>query len=117
MLVVGAARMFGIIAAGAIVLFAPLGCETTELARAQLEPEQIQTVKDEHGAIVAVRRDAGWWGIVPDSDRGTRYAPDRLPDEFKVDGLRVVFSGRVRPVDPNVRAWGTPLEITDIRRE
>jgi len=90
------------------------GCESTGVMRAQQTSTEIQNAS---GAIVAVRLDAGWWGIVPGADRGTRYAPDRLPDEFKVDGLRVIFSGRVKPVDPNVRSWGVPLELTAIRRE
>ena len=90
------------------------GCESTGVMRAQQPPNELQNVR---GAIVAVNVNAGWWGIVPDADRGTRYAPDRLADEFKVDGLRVTFSGRVKPVDPNVRAWGVPLELTAIRRE
>ena len=93
---------------------ATLGCESAGAMRAQQTSDEL---KDAKGAIVAVRADAGWWGIAPDADRGTRYAPDRLPDEFKVDGLRVTFSGRVKPVDPNVRAWGVPLELTAIRRE
>jgi hypothetical protein len=110
------ARMFGVLAAAA-PLIAITGCGTTDVARAQPDPQPTETITDAPGAVVAVRPDAGWWGIVPDSDRGTRYAPDRLPDEFKVDGLRVVFSGRVRPVDPNVRMWGTPIDLTNIRRE
>ncbi len=93
-------------------LMALLACESAGPIRAQSD-----LLKDAKGAILAVRPDAGWYAIVPDSDRGTRYAPDRLPDEFKVDGLRVVFSGRVKPVDPNVRSWGVPFELTNIRRE
>ena len=94
-------------------VLATSGCAAGAM-RAQQTANELQNVK---GAIVAVRPDAGWWGITPDADRGTRYAPDRLPDEFKVDGLRVTFSGRVKPVDPNVRAWGVPLELTAIRRD
>ena len=78
---------------------------------------QSEVLKDARGRIQAVNVEAGWYGIVPDADRGTRYAPDRLPDEFKKDGLRVVFSGRIKPVDPNVRSWGIPFELTSIRRE
>ena len=80
-------------------------------------PAQTQDVTDAHGAIVEVNQRNGWYGIVPDDDRGTRYAPDRLPDEFKKDGVRVVFSGRVGTVDPNVRTWGIPLTVTSIRLE
>ena len=71
-------------------------------------------IKDVAGVIEEVNAKNGWYGLVPDGDRGTRYAPDRRPDEFKKGGLRVVFSGRVGPVDPNVRLWGTPLTLTNI---
>jgi hypothetical protein len=78
---------------------------------------QPQEVTDVRGTIEAVNPRAGWYGIVPDNDRGTRYAPDRLPDDFRKDGLRVVFSGRVGPVDPGARSWGIPLTLTKIERE
>jgi len=87
------------------------------LALGVCAPAQTRDVADLHGAIVEVNRQNGWYGIVPDDDRGTRYAPDRLPDEFKKEGVRVVFSGRVEPVDPNVRTWGIPLTVTRIRVE
>jgi hypothetical protein len=95
-----------------VALMTLLGCGSSGPIRAQSD-----ALKDAKGAIQAVRPADGWYAIVPDSDRGTRYAPDRLPDEFKVDGLRVVFSGRIKPVDPNVRSWGVPFELTSIRRE
>jgi hypothetical protein len=78
------------------------------------QPQELTNVT---GTIEAVNPRAGWFGIVPDGDRGTRYAPDRLPEDFKKDGLRVVFSGRVGPVDPNARTWGIPLTLTKIERE
>jgi hypothetical protein len=56
------------------------------------------------------------YGIVPDRDPGTRYAPDRLAKEFEVDGLRVLFSGREIPPPPGVRQWGTPFHLETIRR-
>ena len=50
---------------------------------------QAQELSDVAGTIEAVNPNEGWYGIVPDGDRGTRYAPDHLPDEFKQDGLRI----------------------------
>ena len=87
------------------------------LALAVLALAQTPELTDVHGLVVVVNERNGWYGIVPDDDRGTRYAPDRLPDEFKKDGVRVVFSGRLGPVDPNVRTWGIPLTLTRIRVE
>jgi hypothetical protein len=76
---------------------------------------------DDRGVITAAagtiqRVGESWWGIVPDFDLGTRYAPDALPAGFEIDGLRVVLSGVVGEIPPEVRMWGTPLELTAIRR-
>lgn len=75
---------------------------------------QSQELTNVAGVIETVNARNGGYGIVPETDRGTRYAPDRLPDEFKKDGLQVVFSGRVGQVDPGVRTWGIPLTLTNI---
>jgi hypothetical protein len=83
-------------------------------AMLSLGAAQPQDLSDATGSIEAVNLRAGWYAIVPDGDRDTRYAPDRLPEDFKKDGLRVVFSGRVGRVDPNARTWGIPLELTKI---
>lgn len=56
------------------------------------------------------------YGIVPDSDPGTRYAPDRLPPEFEVDGLRVIFSGEETAPPEGARLWGTYFRLTAIRK-
>lgn len=70
---------------------------------------------EQPGAIVRVG-DFGY-GIVPDSDPGTRYAPDALPEEFRKDGLRVVFSGVPTSPAPNERTWGIPFRLAGIRLE
>jgi hypothetical protein len=56
------------------------------------------------------------YGIVPDRDPGTRYAPDRLAPEFEVDGLRVIFSGAETAPPSGARLWGTPFHLVSIRR-
>jgi hypothetical protein len=106
-----APQYFAMCLSGA-ALIALAACGSTGQMRAQSD-----VLKDAKGAIQAVRPDAGWYAIVPDSDRGTSYAPDQLSDQFKVDGMRVIFSGRIKPVEPNVRSWGVPFELTSIRRE
>ena len=53
--------------------------------------------------------------IVPDGKR-TRYAPSRLAEEFQQDQLRIVFSGEVGKIPPNVRLIGTPLKVTAIAK-
>jgi hypothetical protein len=96
------------------LLSPPLVVVAAALTLGAAQPQELTNVP---AVIEAVNPRAGWYGIVPDGDRGTRYAPDRLPDEFKKDGLRVVISGRVGPVDPNVRTWGIPLTLTKIEHE
>lgn len=73
-----------------------------------------QRVPEQPGRIVRVG-DFGY-GIVPDSDPGTRYAPETLPGELQQDGLRVLFAGVLTTPPPGVRLWGTPLRLTSIRR-
>jgi hypothetical protein len=96
--------MIGLSAAGATLWFGRADAQETQLT-------------DAAGTITAVNAAQGWFGLVPDSDKAVRYAPDALAEEFRKDGLRVVFSGRVGRVDPNARAWGIPLALTKIRVE
>jgi hypothetical protein len=77
-------------------------------------PETLARVEDATGTIRRVGNFG--YGIVPDSDPGTRYAPDRLPVEFQVDSLRVIFSGVAQSPAANVRLWGTSFRLTAIRR-
>jgi hypothetical protein len=42
------------------------------------------------------------------------FAPTNLPDSFKTDGLRVLFSGKRGEIPPNVRMMGTPLTLSSI---
>lgn len=65
------------------------------------------------------------FGLVPDFEPGTRYAPtEPLGEEFQHNGLRVRFSGIVGDPDESSgrdgrggrggRRWGTPIEVTHI---
>jgi hypothetical protein len=80
----------------------------------QAPPEPGEAYEDAPGVI----RKVGNLGfaVEPDEYPGTRYVPDKLPDEFKEDGLKVLFSGVVQEAPPGVRMWGTPLKLTAIRR-
>lgn len=71
-------------------------------------------VVDQRGTVRQISGDV--YGLEPDSDPGTRYLPETLPAEFKQEGLRVIFSGTVGEIPPNVRMMGTPFTLTDIRR-
>ena len=64
------------------------------------------------------------FGLVPDDEPGTRYAPvEPLAEEFQQDGLKVRFSGEVGSADDmparggrGGRRWGTPLTVTHIEK-
>jgi len=93
-----------------LLLLTMLGVVITAFAA----PRRPNHIKNATGTIVLVSAESGWYGIVPDSNPGTRFAPDDLRAKFRVDGLRVTFSGEVGVIPPNVRMWGTPLRLTHI---
>ncbi|MFP6618874.1 MAG: hypothetical protein VB877_05980 [Pirellulaceae bacterium] len=54
--------------------------------------------------------------VIVTEQPGTRYAPSNLAKEFQQDQLRVVFSGEVGKIPPNVRLIGTPFKLTAIAK-
>ena len=76
------------------------------------------SLKNVRGTVRTVNPEAGWYALVPDRDPGTRYAPEKpLPEAFRKDGLRVVFSGNLKRLPDGERRWGTPLDVTRIELE
>jgi hypothetical protein len=73
-----------------------------------------QVVEGEETGVVRKVGDFGY-GLVPDRDPGTRYAPSNLPEELKKDGLRVAWTGQETEPPAGVRMWGTPYRIEKIR--
>lgn len=102
------------LAAGFLIVLAIgwAGCAAPTLSAADLlaaKPGDL--IEDVEGTVTQVGEIG--FGLVPDSEPGTRYAPDALPEEFRQDGLRVTFSGIVG--DPaEGRRWGTPLQLRSI---
>lgn len=47
----------------------------------------------------------------------TRYLPDKMPDNLKVDGMRVRFSGKAGQLPPTARLLGTPLQVSKIMKD
>lgn len=97
-----------------LVLALCAGCAPRPPAGSAAGADTVLRLHDAAGTVKRVGTMG--YGIVPDSDPGTRYAPDHLPAEFEVDGLRVVFSGDVQTPPPGARVWGTSLRLTAIRR-
>ncbi|MEN3184484.1 MAG: hypothetical protein ABDK93_05760 [Atribacterota bacterium] len=63
------------------------------------------------GQVVYVPLEGGFFGIV--GDNGVRYEPVNLPEEFQVDGLRVLFIAE--HVDgASAHMWGELIRLTHI---
>ena len=71
----------------------------------------VQTITST-GKVVLVSNDSiSFYGL--QSDNGQNYYPDSLASAFRINNLRVTFSGRVRPDIEN--NWGLFIELTSVR--
>lgn len=66
------------------------------------------------GTITYINLEGGFYGIV--ADDGEHYVPINLPQEFKVDGLRVRFKGKIRDDLVSIYMCGTLLELIYIKK-
>lgn len=73
------------------------------------------TINDVKGTIKRLSPNLEWWVIIPD-EKEIRYTPSNLPGEFKKDGLRVIYSGKIGKIPSDVRMIGTPLELIKIEK-
>lgn len=64
------------------------------------------------GTIVFLPLEGGFFGI--SGDDGTKYLPLNLGEEFRVDGLRVVFEAEEARDTATIQMWGTPVNLTFI---
>jgi len=77
-------------------------------------PVQGDDIKDFPGVIVKVLSDGYAIHLDPMFGAIVSLAPTNLPNEFKVDRLRVFVSGKTEEIPPNVRLIGVPLTISSI---
>jgi len=68
----------------------------------------------ETGTITYLDFEGGFYGIV--ADDGEHYDPINLPSEFKEDGLRVMFIGKIREDLGSFHMWGKIIELTSIKK-
>ncbi len=64
------------------------------------------------GTVKFINLEGGFYGIV--GDDGKNYLPINLSKEFKIDGVRVKFEGKIRNDILTIYMWGEPIEITKI---
>ena len=67
----------------------------------------------EIGTIKYIQLEGGFYGIV--TEKGEKYLPINLKEEFKEDGLRIWFKARPKKV-ATIQMWGKPIEILEIRK-
>ncbi|MBC8046926.1 MAG: hypothetical protein H7Y00_09035 [Fimbriimonadaceae bacterium] len=65
--------------------------------------------------VIMLKADS-WIIRVSENGESTDYFPSNLTDEFKVENLRVVFSGEVQDIPANVRMVGKPIRLTSIKK-
>lgn len=70
----------------------------------------IRTVKDKQGEILMIGSNVTI-NILPGTER---YKVCEVPEEIKIDGTKVKFSGEVLEIFPNERLMGTPTRLTEI---
>ena len=65
-----------------------------------------------NGTVTYIDLEGGFYGIV--SEDGMNYRPIDLPEEYRIDGLRVRFSADLEEDVAEIQMWGTPVAIRAI---
>lgn len=91
------------------LLFASLfliGCETTSSKGAATEWQSFE------GKVVYVAKYRGFWGI--ETRHQGRINPISLPEEFRVDNLRITGEVILRPDYASAKKWGVVGEVRNL---
>ncbi|MEN3202978.1 MAG: hypothetical protein ABDK87_04525 [Atribacterota bacterium] len=95
-------KTYILFALAVVLLFAFFGCQ---------EECPLCGGIQEAGTVVYVPLEGGFFGIV--GDNGVHYEPVNLPEEFQVNGLRVVFVAE--PIDGvSAYMWGELIRLNRI---
>lgn len=66
------------------------------------------------GKVVYLSFEGGFYGIR--GDDGRNYDPINLPEELRVDGLRVRFEAKEIKNQASFHMWGTIVELVHIQK-
>lgn len=66
------------------------------------------------GEVRFINLEGGFYGII--GSDGKNYYPVNLSNEFKIDGIKVKFEGRIRKDLITTTVWGETLEIIKINK-
>lgn len=72
-------------------------------------------IANDTGTVFFSTVEGGAWGIRPDSGDRDYRVRGRLPDEFRVEGLRVEFFGVIND-QPSTYMWGIALDLVWIKK-
>ena len=64
------------------------------------------------GTVTFVDLEGGFFGIV--TDAGDHYLPLNLPEEYRIDGMRVVFTAYEERDTATYAMWGIPVQLASI---
>ena len=81
----------------------------------QVNTDSIGFIKQQHGTVMQIADVF----VIESTIEGElkRYVPEFMPDDFKVDGSAITFSGVLLKYDPQVRMMGAPIRITELMAE
>jgi hypothetical protein len=83
------------------------------------KPFRLKTIEQDPktwitGTIRYIDLEGGFYGII--ADDGTEYLPNRLDDEFRVDGLRVRFTGTPDAEWASIYQWGQEFAVHQMEK-
>jgi len=79
----------------------------------QFTADDGQAEIQENGTVTCLGFEGGFYGIV--GDDGNHYDPINMPQEFKVDGLRVRFTANFTDY-VSIHMWGYIVKLVSIER-
>lgn len=93
-----------------------IGCKTTAdpAEKPDTEKTAMQMIDGIQATVKYIDLEGGFYGI--ESDAGDSYLPINMEEEYKVDGLRILFKMNPRPDIMSTRMWGKIIEITEISK-
>jgi len=74
-----------------------------------------KTVDTVEKQVGTVRRIHDKLYIIISEDNRSRFAPCNLPNKFKKEGLKIIYSGEVKEIYPNERWAATLFKLTDYK--
>lgn len=95
-------------------------CDIREKSDANLCPQDCKIEKKEDivsgvGTIKYYSLEGGFFGILADS--GAKYLPTNLADEFKKDGLLIIFKVKKQEAKAGIQIWGESVEVIEINKK